>query len=202
MSCFMDRTKDQPERVGIPADVPGDVIISADTHRQNRVPPDHSRTKKWQVLDANWPPRVDLTQRRLQISGLVNRTVEFTWQEFLDLPRVFVFSDFHCVTRWSRLRNMREGVSTAELLARAGGLRTDAHYVLAHGYDRGFSTNLPLTDFLAKDELVAFHHDGEEISLDPGGPARLIVPRWHAWKSAKWLNELEFLPSERERYGW
>jgi DMSO/TMAO reductase YedYZ molybdopterin-dependent catalytic subunit len=220
MSFFMDRTKDQPERVDTPSDVPGDVIISPDTHRQNRVPPGQSRTKKWPVLDASGPPRVDLTQWRLRISGLVNRTVEFTWQEFLDLPRVRVFSDFHCVTRWSRLGNIWEGVSTAELLARADGLRAGAHYVLAHGYDRGFTTNLPLTDFLAEDALVASHHDGEGISLDHGGPARLIVPRLYAWKSAKWLSELEFLPSDRagfwenngyhmrgdpwaeERYGW
>jgi DMSO/TMAO reductase YedYZ molybdopterin-dependent catalytic subunit len=172
------------------------------------------------VLDASGPPRVDLTEWRLRLSGLVNRAVEFNWQEFLDLPRVRVFSDFHCVTRWSRLGNIWEGVSTAELLARADGLRTGAQYVLAHGYDRGFTTNLPLADFLAGDALVAFHHDGEDISLDHGGPARLIVPRLYAWKSAKWLSELEFLPSDRagfwenngyhmrgdpwaeERYGW
>jgi len=216
----MDRTKDQPERVDTPSDVPGDVIISPDTRRQNRVPPGQSRTKKWPVLDASGPPRVDLTQWRLRLSGLVNRPVEFTWQEFLDLPRVRVFSDFHCVTRWSRLGNIWEGVSTAELLARAGGFHAGARYVLAHCYDRGFTTNLPLADFLAEDALVAFHHDAEDISLDHGGPARLIVPRLYAWKSAKWLSELEFLPSDRagfwenngyhmrgdpwaeERYGW
>jgi DMSO/TMAO reductase YedYZ molybdopterin-dependent catalytic subunit len=197
MSFFMDRTKDQPERVATPSDVSADVIISPDTQRQNRVPPGQSRTKKWPVLDASGPPRLDLTQWRLRLSGLVNRAVEFTWQEFLDLPRVRVFSDFHCVTRWSRLGNIWEGVSTAELLARAGGLQTDAHYVLAHGYDRGFTTNLPLADFLAEDALVAFHHDAEDISLDHGGPARLIVPRLYAWKSAKWLSELEFLPADR-----
>jgi DMSO/TMAO reductase YedYZ molybdopterin-dependent catalytic subunit len=220
MSFFMDRTKDQSERVATPSDFPSDVIVSPDTQRQNRVPPGQSRTKKWPVLDASGPPRVDLVRWRLRLSGLVKREVEFTWQEFLDLPRVRVFSDFHCVTRWSRLGNIWEGVSTAELLARAGGLQTDAQYVLAHGYDRGFTTNLPLADFLAEDALVAFHHDAEDISLDHGGPARLIVPRLYAWKSAKWLSELEFLPSDRagfwenngyhmrgdpwaeERYGW
>ena len=220
MSFFMDRTKDQPERVDTPSDVPGDVIISPDTQRPNRIPPGQSRTKKWPVLDASGPPRVDLTEWRLRLSGLVNRPVEFTWQEFLDLPRVRVFSDFHCVTRWSRLGNIWEGVSTAELLARAGGLQADAHYVLAHGYDRGFTTNLPLADFQAEDALAAFHHDGEDISLDHGGPCRLIVPRLYGWKSVKWLCELEFLPTDRagfwenngyhmrgdpwaeERYGW
>jgi hypothetical protein len=66
-----------------------------------------------------------------------------------------------------------------------GGALPDARYVLAHGYDGGWTTNLPLDDFLAEDALVAFLHDGEPVTLEHGGPARLIVPRLYAWKSAK-----------------
>jgi len=216
----MDRTKDQPERVALPADVAPDTIVSPDTYRSNRIPPGQSRTKKWPVLDASGPPRVDLTLWCLRLSGLVNEPAGFTWEEFLDLPRVRVFSDFHCVTRWSRLGNIWEGVSTVELVARAGGVQAGAKFVLAHGYDRGFTTNVPLADFLSEDALVAFRHDREPISPDHGGPARLIIPRLYAWKSAKWLSQLEFLPSDHagfwenngyhmrgdpwaeERYGW
>ena len=110
-----------------------------------------------------------------------------------------VFSDFHCVTRWSRLGNVWEGVSTRELLARAGGALPEAAFVLAHGYDDGFTTNVPLADFLAEDALVAITHDGEPLTLDHGGPARLIIPRLYAWKSAKWLSRIELLPSGRSR---
>jgi DMSO/TMAO reductase YedYZ molybdopterin-dependent catalytic subunit len=220
MSFFMDRSKDQPDRVPEHSDLPEGVIISPDTRRANRIPPGQSRTKKWPVLDASGPPRIDMANWKLRIRGFVENAAEFTWQEFLELPRVRVFSDFHCVTRWSRLGNVWEGVSTRELVSRAAGLKEGAQFVLAHGYDRGFTTNLPLSDFLADDALVAFHHDGEPISLDHGGPARLIVPRLYAWKSAKWLSEIEFLPSDRagfwenngyhmrgdpwveERYGW
>jgi DMSO/TMAO reductase YedYZ molybdopterin-dependent catalytic subunit len=197
MSFFMDRSKDQTDTVALPSDVPGDVIVSPDTRREHRIPPGQSRTKKWPVLDASGPPRIDLNLWRLRLSGLVTRPAEFTWQEFLSLPRVRVFSDFHCVTRWSRLGNIWEGVSTAELVARAGGLQTGAKFVLAHGYDRGFTTNLPLDDFLSEDALVAVEHDGEPISTDHGGPARLIIPRLYAWKSAKWLSGLEFQASDR-----
>ena len=51
----------------------------------------------------------------------------------------------------------------------------------------------PLADFLAQDALIAIRHDGEPLSLDHGGPARLIIPRLYAWKSAKWVRRIELL---------
>ena len=183
----MDQSKTQGEAIPVPEDMPADVVISPDTRRADRVPPGQSRTRKWPILDASGPPSIDLEQWRFHIGGLVEQSTEWTWEEFRTLPRVRVFSDFHCVTRWSRLGNLWEGVSTGELIRRAGGLRPEAHFVLAEGYDRGWTTNLPLKDFLAEDALVAILHDGEAISPEHGGPARLIVPRLYAWKSAKWI---------------
>jgi DMSO/TMAO reductase YedYZ molybdopterin-dependent catalytic subunit len=198
--------KQQGDSIPTPDGLPPDVIVSADTFRAERVPPGQSRTKKWPVLDASGPPRIDVARWTLRLSGLVQNEVSWKFEEFQQLPRVRVFSDFHCVTRWSRLGNTWEGVSTKELIAQAGGLKPECRYVLAHGYDSGWSTNLPVEEFLADDSLVATHHDGEPISIEHGGPARLIVPRLYAWKSAKWLSGLEFLPEDRpgfwERNGY
>lgn len=188
----MDQNKTQGEAIPLPENLPEDVIISPDARRADRVPPGQSRTRKWPVLDASGAPSLDLTRWRFRIGGLVARPMEWNWEQFQALPRVRVFSDFHCVTRWSRLGNLWEGVSTRELIRQAGGARAEAHFVLAEGYDRGWTTNLPLEDFLAEDALVAFLHEGEAISPEHGGPARLIVPRLYAWKSAKWIASVEF----------
>jgi DMSO/TMAO reductase YedYZ molybdopterin-dependent catalytic subunit len=177
-----------------------DMIISPDTRREGRLPPGQSLTRKWPVLDASGPPRIDMNLWQLAIGGLVAQPVQWNWEEFLALPRVKVFADFHCVTRWSRLDNVWEGVSTREIVARAGGLQPGVSFVLAHGYDGGWTTNLPLEDFLADDALVALSHDGEPLELEHGGPARLIVPQLYAWKSAKWLAAIEFL--DRDRAGF
>jgi DMSO/TMAO reductase YedYZ molybdopterin-dependent catalytic subunit len=162
----MDRSKTQRDEILSPNDLSADTIVSPDTRREKRVPPGQSRTKKWPVLDASGPPAIDLERWRFRIAGLTGRTVEWTWKEFEKLPRVKVFADFHCVTRWSRLGNLWEGVSTRELLERAGGALPQAHYVLVHGFDRGWDTNLPLADFATEDALVALLHDGEPISMD------------------------------------
>lgn len=195
-----DDPKDQPSRVPESGDVPDGVIVSPDTRRPARLPPGQARTRKWPVLDAAGPPRIDLARWRLRISGLVARPMEWNWQDFQELPTVRVFADFHCVTRWSRLGNIWEGVSTRELIERAGGALGNAAYVLAHGYDGGWTTNLPMAEFLAEDALVALRHDGVLLSLEHGGPARLIVPRLYAWKSAKWLAQIELL--DRDKAGF
>ena len=215
-----DSDKQQGAAIPGPDDLGPDVIVSADTRRPNRMPPGQSRTRKWPVLDAAGPPKIDIERWELKVWGWVNQPAKWSWKSFLELPRVKVFADFHCVTRWSRLGNVWEGVSTRTLIEAAGGLRPEARYLLAYGYDFGWTTNVPLDEFLAEDALVAIWHDGEPIAREHGGPARLIVPRLYAWKSAKWLGGLQFLdrdepgfwerngyhmngdPWKEERHGW
>jgi DMSO/TMAO reductase YedYZ molybdopterin-dependent catalytic subunit len=197
---MQDRDKLQSERIKNAEDAGAGVIVSSDTKRAERLPPNQARTKKWPVLDAQGPPRIDLDTWTLGISGLVKSELSFDWKEFRALPRVRVFADMHCVTRWSRLGNVWEGVATREILRGAEAL-AEARFVVAHGYDHGFTTNLPLDAFASEDALLADTHDGQPISLEHGGPLRLVVPRLYAWKSAKWLKRIE-LVSEDEPGFW
>lgn len=175
------------------------VIVSPDTLREKRIPPNQVRTLKWPVLDAGGPPDIDRTQWRFEVTGLVRQPVTWAWGEFRALPRVRVKSDFHCVTRWSRLDNEWEGVSAREILKRVD-VDPEARYVIAHAYDEGWTTNMPLADFAEEDVLFADTHDGEPLTLEHGGPLRLVVPRLYAWKSAKWVRGVEFLKEDRAGY--
>jgi DMSO/TMAO reductase YedYZ molybdopterin-dependent catalytic subunit len=188
--------KYQPGNARPPETLPADVIISPDTRRDNRIPPGQTRTRKWPVLQYGHVPTVPIDRWRLDVRGLVTTPLTFSWDEFQALPRVKVYADFHCVTTWSRLDNVWEGVAVREILHRAG-VRLEAKFVIAHGYDSGFTTNMPLIDFNAEDALLADTHDGQPLTADHGGPVRLIVPRLYAWKSAKWLKALEFVATDR-----
>jgi len=192
----MNDAKFQPGEAPSPQGLQNDVIISPDTLRENRIPPRQARTRKWPVLDAFGPPKIDLDRWKFQIKGLVDTPVTWTWQELQALPRVRVFSDFHCVTRWSRLGNLWEGVRTSELLNQVKVL-PQARYVLVSGHDWGWTTNMALGAFFAEDALFADTHDGEPIPPEHGGPLRLIVPRLYAWKSAKWVFGIEFLAHDQ-----
>jgi DMSO/TMAO reductase YedYZ molybdopterin-dependent catalytic subunit len=188
----------EPTRNERPA-VPEGTVVSPDVHRENRIPPNQARTRKWPVLDANGTPSVDMNAWRFRVSGHVEREWAVDWATFRALPATHVLSDFHCVTRWSRLDNLWEGVAT-RTIADIVGVDPRAKFVLVRGLDSGFTTNLPIEAFLAEDALFAWSHDGEPLPADHGGPLRLVVPRLYAWKSAKWACGVEFLEHDRAGY--
>lgn len=189
----------QGEALPRPDEVGPDVIISPDTRRENRIPPRQSRTRKWPILDASGPPRFDIDKWQFTVTGLVDTPLAFSLAEWKRLPRVKVFADMHCVTRWSRLGNLWEGVSTQEILKRSG-VRDEARFVLAYGYDQDWATNMPLAEFLGDDCLFADTHDGQPIDAEHGGPVRLVIPRLYAWKSAKWARGIELSATDKAGY--
>src|SRR5438105_14057474 len=154
-----------------------DAIISPDTMREERIPPRQVLTRKWPVLHAGEVPPFDPATWDLTIFPipLVERIKRFTWTEFTALPRIRVFADMHCVTRWSKLDNVWEGVPTRELLEHVTPTPA-AKYVMVHS-EGGWTTNLPLADFFADDALFAVSHDGQPLEPDHGYPVRLVVPR-------------------------
>src|SRR4029434_4842526 len=87
-----------------------------------------------------------------EVEGLVENSLKWSLDEFMQLPSVKVYADFHCVTRWSRLDNVWGGVQAREV-ARLAGLKPEAKFVVARALDYGWTTNLPIEHFLAEDSL-------------------------------------------------
>ena len=58
---------------------------------------------------------------------------------------------------------------------------------------------MPVADLVGK-AMIATHYDGKPLTPDHGGPARLLVPHLYFWKSAKWINGLQF--TERDEAGF
>jgi DMSO/TMAO reductase YedYZ molybdopterin-dependent catalytic subunit len=158
---------------------------------RERLPRGQVLTQKWPVLTYGETPPLDLASWTFRCFGLVKNAVTWNWQEFLQLPRVEVTSDVHCVTRWSRFDNGWEGVSASEILRRAGAL-PEALAVMVHA-DPDYTTNLLVADLMGDDVVLAIKHDGADLPVEHGGPCRLVVPRLYFWKSAKWVRGFEFL---------
>jgi DMSO/TMAO reductase YedYZ molybdopterin-dependent catalytic subunit len=169
-----------------------------------RLPPGQYLTQKWPVLHAGDHPRVDLTTWTFRVFGEVEQEVELDWRRFNELPRSSNVQDIHCVTRWSRFDAQFEGVHWRELAALCRP-KPSARFVIAHA-EHDFTANVPIASIEDEKALLATHADGEPLTLEHGGPMRLVVPGKYFWKSAKWLRGIELAPVDRpgfwERYGY
>ena len=157
-------------------------------------PPGQFVTEKFPVLTFGPTPRIDLSTWQFRIFGLVEEEITLDWQEFNALPQTRLDAEFHCVTQWSKLQNVWEGILFTDLMKLVAP-KPEAKYVMAHCYG-GYTTNVALDVLNDDDVLFAHSHDGAPLDAEHGGPMRLVVPKRYGWKSAKWVNGIEFMAED------
>jgi DMSO/TMAO reductase YedYZ molybdopterin-dependent catalytic subunit len=164
-------------------------------HGMPRLPPGQYETKKWPVLDLGMHPQISLERWQLAVHGAVEQTLRLDWPAFQALEQVEEVSDFHCVTKWSKLDMRWKGVRLATVLAAARPL-PEASHLLCHAYD-GYTVNLPLEEALKDDVLLVHTWEDRPLPIEHGGPVRIITPQLYAWKGAKWIRRLHVLTEDK-----
>ncbi|MDP7010979.1 MAG: molybdopterin-dependent oxidoreductase [Verrucomicrobiota bacterium] len=156
-----------------------------------RLPPGQRQVTTFPVLDMGIHPEVKHENWRLKIHGFVENPITLDWPQFMELEQFVDTSDFHCVTTWSQFGMEWQGVSFFTLTELVKP-RNEVSHVFYKGFD-GYSTNTPLDAVMDDDTLIAHTWNGVPMSVEHGGPARVIIPKLYAWKGAKWVNEIVFL---------
>ncbi|MYA62142.1 MAG: sulfite oxidase-like oxidoreductase [Dehalococcoidia bacterium] len=157
-------------------------------------PPGQFVTEKFPVLTFGPTPRIDLSTWEFRVFGLVEEEISLDWEQFNALPQVTLDAEFHCVTQWSKLQNTWEGILFNDIMKLVKP-KPEAKYVMAHCYG-GYTTNVALDVLEDDDVLFAHSHDGAPLTPEHGGPMRLVVPKRYGWKSAKWVNGIEFMAED------
>ena len=173
----------------------GRLLTGKTAAHSQRLPPGQRLVETWPVLDLGVQPEIPLDKWRLTIDGLVDTPTVWRWADIPAQPEFEDVSDMHCVTAWSRFDNRWRGVSARHLLSVVQP-KAEARHVIFHSYDT-YTTNVALEAFADDDVLLATHHDGAPISVEHGGPLRVIMPKWYLWKSAKWVKRIEFVAADR-----
>ena len=167
-----------------------------------RLPPGQHATHDFPVLSAGPTPHTPLEEWTFAVVGEVREPKTWTWGEFRALPSEQVTCDIHCVTKWSKLDTVWEGISLDTLLDE---VEHDAGYAVAF-CDGGYTTNLPVEDVTNGKAWVALAYDGRPLEPEHGGPARLLVPHLYFWKSAKWVRGVRLMSEDEpgfwESYGY
>ena len=101
------------------------------------------------------------------------------------------------------------GISLSQALE-SFGIDPKAMELLFEGADSGepepgvntqhFQRSLPMEVAMHPDTLLAFEMNGEPISVEHGGPVRLVVPGWYGMASVKWVHEITALTRPHEGY--
>ena len=159
----------------------------------DRVPPGQYLANGFPVLSYGETPEISTEDWEFKVWGSATPKT-FTWSDIMAMPQSEFTADFHCVTRWSKLDVKWRGIKVTDFMKQVE-VDPKAVHIMDHCYG-GYTTNIALEDFLREENFFAHTLFDEPLSADHGGPLRLVVPHLYAWKSAKWINGLEFLNEE------
>ena len=151
-------------------------------------------------------PQVSPTDWSLQIGGMVDREIEFSFAELLRQPLTEADITLVCVSnevggpyagnaRWL-------GVSLPTLLRRAG-IRRGADQVLSTSTE-GMTISTPVEAIMdGRNALVAVGMNGGPLPIAHGFPARMVVPGLYGYTSAtKWVTKLELTTFAAQKAYW
>ena len=126
---------------------------------------------------------------RLVLTGPTPRS--FTRDELLALDQHTAVLPLSCVEGWATVQTWT-GVRVRDLAALAG-VPAPTSAAFASVEQGGFSRSVINSGQAAHpDSLLALRVNGEDLSLDHGFPARLIVPAMPGVKCTKWVDSIEF----------
>lgn len=111
------------------------------------------------MLSAGPTPEIRVADWKiaLQLGGSLLGV--WTWDEFETLPQTTITTDIHCVTKWTKLNTVWQGVTFDDLLKVVGLSEPPGAYAMAH-CDGGYTTNLPVADLIAGRAMIATRYGG------------------------------------------
>lgn len=151
----------------------------------------------------------------IAFNGLVETPGYFHYQQLLQMPSKTIVLPLECSgnkrkefepptfgTQWDDgaiSQGEWTGVPLRDVL-NIVGVKPSAYDVIFEGHDSGkiaglegehpFARSLPIKVALHPDTIIAYALNGKPITYKHGYPLRLIVPKWYAMASVKWLKRI------------
>lgn len=161
------------------------------------------------VVSKNaFDPQVDLPRWKLEVTGFVNNSISFTYDEIKALPSIEQYATLACISNevggdligtalW-------RGVRLKDVLSEAG-LKPGVVDILLRARD-DYSDSIPLDRAMADGTLLVYEMNGEPLTSEHGFPVRLLVPGIYGMKNVKWITRIEAVDFDFKGYwqrrGW
>jgi DMSO/TMAO reductase YedYZ molybdopterin-dependent catalytic subunit len=161
------------------------------------------------VVSKNFQdPTVDSSSWTLEVGGMVDTPLTFSYSDLMAHESVEFVSTLECISNMVGGRYIStatwQGFPLAALLHEAG-LHDGIVDIELHAAD-GYVESIPLAEALAEDTMVVHTMNGEPLNDEHGAPARLIVPGIFGMKNVKWLTKVIAVDEDIKGYwqerGW
>jgi DMSO/TMAO reductase YedYZ molybdopterin-dependent catalytic subunit len=133
-------------------------------------------------------PRVDITEYRLVIDGLVNKNLTYTYDEILEYPAVTRVVLLICPSVFADNAEWT-GIQVATILDEAD-VKPEATTVTFYAVD-GYRITLSLKDALGDGVFLAYKVNGQALPREHGYPLRLVVTGRYGANWVKWVERIE-----------
>ena len=153
---------------------------------------------RFYTVTGSFPDR-SRAEYRLRVDGLVDTPLDLSFDDLRGMDRVEITRDFQCVTGWRVPDVPWAGVRLRDVID-AAGAQADADAVRFVSFDGAYTESLTMEQARRTDVLVAYELEGEPLSSNHGGPARLYVAPMYGYKSLKWLERIELTKRVRPGY--
>jgi len=145
------------------------------------------------------PQHVDIETYNLEVTGLVNHSMNYTYDEVLGFDSVKKVVTLYCVEGWD-VKLLWEGVYLMDIINEAG-LTPQADTVIFHAYD-GYTTSIPL-DFIQNNDLILAYKMNEAVlPSERGFPFQLVAEEKWGYKWIKWVTVIELSDDTEYRGYW
>jgi DMSO/TMAO reductase YedYZ molybdopterin-dependent catalytic subunit len=141
---------------------------------------------------------INTSTYRLEITGSVNKTVEYTYEQIINFQKYQKVVTLYCVEGWSA-KILWEGFLINDLLKEAG-VNSSAVGAIFYASD-GYSTELPLDYITNNNIILAYKMNGLMISPERGFPFELVAESQYGYKWIKWVTKIE-LTDNPDYLGW
>ena len=136
---------------------------------------------------------------QLTIDGLVDAPQSLSYADVTALASEERLVRLDCVEGWSATI-LWKGVPMNTLLD-AAGVQPEANTVIFHATD-GYTTSLPLSEILDKNQLLAYDANGIALPPEMGYPFIFVAEDKWGYKWARWINRIELSADESYQGYW
>jgi DMSO/TMAO reductase YedYZ molybdopterin-dependent catalytic subunit len=164
---------------------------------KKRLPPGQKVLESLRPMGGQ-PSSTKTKNFKLRVYGEVEKEFTLDFEGLLKMRQVRQSADVHCVTGWSMLGGLWQGV-TVKALAERAVLKKTANFVIfecAHGY----TANISRKEAFKPNVMVVHTLDGRPFKRQHGAPVRSLVPDRYFWKSGKWLTGIRFVKRDVPGY--